>query len=553
MCPSHNAMTASTADVQRALDASLLRACPTIGNNHAPLAPPRRAVAAGAAARTDNKLAKLARKRAKHDALFKAASCRAVNALRRALPEMGTRLVVPPGDDWRPLQGTAAELRKQHPDPLAALQRGEVPAIVLRNAVPPSELPAMAHRMLRFSQDSSADAGGFALRQPFTDRSRCALGALGTCSCNWRGSQWKGQWRLNSSLATDVDAAHAFDLLLCKEPGLPRCAGTRAADIANRSSELFRQCYFVACGPCFRPPCGAPVDRVPGSWRCRKHAYSEYGKKLLHVFGISGRRPRQATRVQSFLAESRRVQRAMRDMAERDGCRGPFCSPHDAMLHGLRQLAGPSRSVAPAREASGEEYNTGVLRNLGPRFRYPEHFDSLHSSAWPCVREGLCPREKSARDVTGFSSIGVDEFRPLATHTFSTSAILTLQAPVREAPSPRDANPFDLRLYRVRWPALLHNCSISTQTVVGVGVRFGDTKTGEVDVAIETKGDFSESVLPSALRARPVDLTGSPGDLYVFNSEFVHATPSVRGVRERIVLGATLGYSQGTRHVDVWS
>ena len=39
---------------------------------------------------------------------------------------MGSRLVIPPDEAWKPIVGTTPEqILKQHPDPLGALQRGE--------------------------------------------------------------------------------------------------------------------------------------------------------------------------------------------------------------------------------------------------------------------------------------------------------------------------------------------------------------------------------------------------------------------------------------------
>ena len=148
------------------------------------------------------------------------------------------------------------------------------------------------------------------------------------------------------------------------------------------------------------------------------------------------------------------------------------------------------------------------------------------------------------RRITASGSIGVDEFSPLRKHSFAPAAILTLQAPSREL------NLADLRIYRTRWPALLHNCSINTAGVVGVGVRLAGVNQSD------PRGDLGEpvqSTLSEELKQRPVDLMGAPGDLYLFNSEFVHTTPYIQGLRERIVLGAIVGLSNGSRQVEVWS
>ena len=177
---------------------------------------------------------------------------------------------------------------------------------------------------------------------------------------------------------------------------------------------------------------------------------------------------------------------------------------------------------------------------MGRPFSYAEHIDSHHSTSWTSLRKRLCPDDPAASNIIDFASVGVDAYAPLRRHRFSTSAILTLQSPERTA------NPFDLRMFRTRWPALLHNCSVRAARLHGVGIRFGevDNRDGKTT---------STSTLPEAMRANPVDLLGHPGDLYIFNSEFVHTTPTIAGSRERIVLGAVLGYSRDSREVEVWS
>ena len=53
-------------------------------------------------------------------------------------------------------------------------------------------------------------------------------------------------------------------------------------------------------------------------------------------------------------------------------------------------------------------------------------------------------------------------------HRFTTAAIFTVQPPERER------NPYDLRVYRARWPAIVHNCSIRSETAYGIGQRLDD-------------------------------------------------------------------------------
>jgi hypothetical protein len=40
-----------------------------------------------------------------------------------------------------------------------------------------------------------------------------------------------------------------------------------------------------------------------------------------------------------------------------------------------------------------------------------------------------------------------------------------------------------------------------------------------------------------------VDIRANPGDFYLFNTEFVHITPHIRGSVPRIVLSGVVGYS----------
>ena len=50
-----------------------------------------------------------------------------------------------------------------------------------------------------------------------------------------------------------------------------------------------------------------------------------------------------------------------------------------------------------------------------------------------------------------------------------------------------------------------------------------------------------------------VDLTGEPGDLYLFNSEYLHELPPILGECSRAVLGAVTGFSADEAEtVEVW-
>ena len=53
--------------------------------------------------------------------------------------------------------------------------------------------------------------------------------------------------------------------------------------------------------------------------------------------------------------------------------------------------------------------------------------------------------------------------------------------------------------------------------------------------------------------ARPIEIRGNPGDIYLFNSEFIHMSPTIHGDTERIVAGAVAGFSANSAQVELWS
>ena len=55
------------------------------------------------------------------------------------------------------------------------------------------------------------------------------------------------------------------------------------------------------------------------------------------------------------------------------------------------------------------------------------------------------------------------------------------------------------------------------------------------------------------LDAGKVSIRGDPGDLYLFNSEFLHDTPPIQGSQGRTVVNARIGFSDGSERIDVWS
>ena len=114
-------------------------------------------------------------------------------------------------------------------------------------------------------------------------------------------------------------------------------------------------------------------------------------------------------------------------------------------------------------------------------------------------------------------------------HNFAASAILALHAPDRAA------NPVDLRIYRTRFPALLAECALRTADAYTVGAR------------------LLRSRLPRSALRYPVGITANPGDLFLFNSEYLHDTPSIVGSSPRTVFNSFAGYSGGAPVIELYA
>ena len=81
--------------------------------------------------------------------------CADAKRFESALGEIGeARMAIEADDPWLPLEGDSL---RRHPDPLLALQRGHVPAIILRGFLPASELAHMTSRMRRTALDLTND------------------------------------------------------------------------------------------------------------------------------------------------------------------------------------------------------------------------------------------------------------------------------------------------------------------------------------------------------------------------------------------------------------
>ena len=222
----------------------------------------------------------------------------------------------------------------------------------------------------------------------------------------------------------------------------------------------------------------------------------------------------QPTSKQKYLRGAAAID-ALHEFVSR-GCTGRFCSPKHAMIAGMAELA-RKRGARQAEEVGGERHSPGTIRAMTAGWITPLHMDSKHSNAWAALRQELCG-EKVTLSM-GTSHVGASRFGALTRHPFAASAIFTMHAP------DRNINPIDLNIFRVRWPALLHNCSVRTVDAYGVGAR------------------FQRETMPPQVLERPIRVQANPGDLFLFNSEFFHDTPRIVGMSARTVFNSFAGYS----------
>ena len=172
-------------------------------------------------------------------------------------------------------------------------------------------------------------------------------------------------------------------------------------------------------------------------------------------------------------------------------------------------------------------YAPAVLRLMREGFEYRAHWDSIHATAWLGLRTAVCGTGARLDRSAMVDVRSTEAYLPFrGAYNFSANAILTLRTP------PRAQNPADLHVWRVRWPALLHRCDVlRSMEAYGSGVRT-TLPSGET--------------YPAGFAPGHAVIRGEPGSLYLFNSEFVHTTPPIQGSdAERVVVGATVGYSSG--------
>ena len=368
----------------------------------------------------------------------------------------GATMTLPPV--WAPLEGS--EL-KDHPDPLGALQRNEVPALILRGLVPEVGMHQMRHRV-----------ASMAVRAPLADRESCMCAHISPKKCP---SGWLSAANcFNNGSST---APH------CPERAVPRghvCSwGEKLAFALATAQVSARKQHFARCGRV-----NANVEKLAAT--CR---------------------------------------------ADDEHAPAHWCTPQSALWHGVQQIVGRRRKLAMGTEPTGEVYNVGSLSAMPAGFAYPMHFDSLHASAWITLRDWFCaervPFGKRLNRKWHEPSL-LREFAMLRRHSFAAAAIFTVQAPKRSK------NHFDLRIYKVRWQAMVRNCTLRS------------TPSGGIYQRVTGVDPFQGTQI------HHVDIVGNPGDLYLFNSENFHITPEIVGPSARTVLTAIAAYSEDSDTVEIY-
>ena len=445
-----------------------------------------------------------------------------------------------PVSSWVPLEGDAL---RRHRDPLGALQRGEVPAIILRSFVPHDELQELLERMQRNALQLTEGCelvdtgqGGAASRaavaDPFSSTLKCKKNGEAQPSVQWCAILWDliHDCNVSSSHSSEVPvesgANETFASRRRRRPSHSRCAASQLIGHSHDLMELCRRAYAT------------------------QREALEFGLKLYGRLPTRGaRRPFEA-----YMRQARAVGQ-LYDALSR-GCEGEdgrvkarACGPREAMLAAMQQLGAPTGRTAQMaaehllirtrgpRRASGTrssrwntssfDHSPGTVRSMRDGWSTPLHFDSKHSNAWAALRRTSCDEDVVMFSFT--STIASARVQALTRHSFAASAILTLHAPDRQS------NPVDLRIFPVRFPALLGDCSLRTADVYSVGAR------------------LERSRFPRAILRRPVEITAEPGTLFLFNSEFVHDTPRIVGPAPRTVFNSFVGYSRDGREIELYA
>ena len=438
-------------------------------------------------------------------------ACKDARRFETALAESGHRLVPDDQQSWSVLEGEAL---KRPSDPLGALQRGEIPAIALRKFVPGHELRHMQSRMAQmtlriFSCRFPVNMDPKAVRSVRSAREHRITSNDSHCAeLNRHTSQaaltWAHWCTLLTNVAHDCNRSIAYQQIE-KHNQLPECQAFFAGH------PVYERCLYV-----YGKKRKARIKALRQDHTTTSSAY-EFGQKLYGNL--------QEGAKYKFMRGALSVD-ALHELMGR-GCSGRFCSPKQAMLAGIAELAGSDRVIRQAEENSGERHSPGTIRSMVHGWATPLHMDSKHSSAWAALRKEICGEQ--VRHTMGTSPVAASRFQALTRHRFAASAIFTMHAPNRSM------NPVDLNIFRTRWPALIFNCSVRTVDAYGVGAR------------------FQRDTMPGYVLSRPVEMRADPGDLFIFNSEFFHDTPRISGAGSRTVFNSFAGYSSDGGAVEVYA
>lgn len=250
---------------------------------------------------------------AKKDAARREVTCQHGLRFKRALAEVAdSRLThLRPGEVWEPLEGEAL---RRHPDPMGALQRGEVPALMVRGLIPKAELARMLDRMAAFAQ---------------------RLHENGTAVFNHARLVPK------KGMLCPMVKHLAYD---CR--GAAECA-------AARNVSLQRHCVRLQKGD--RSAADASADSGRRGYR---GSSSEFGNKMYNNLQRG---------TQLAVMKAARGMDALYEHLSR-GCDGPWCGPKEAIMHGVRLLAG-NRGVRLGSEETRRHrlnltHSVGTLRAM---------------------------------------------------------------------------------------------------------------------------------------------------------------------------------------------
>ena len=183
-------------------------------------------------------------------------------------------------------------------------------------------------------------------------------------------------------------------------------------------------------------------------------------------------------------------------------------NPVELLYNALSALS-PGKTAKTAREPDGRLYGPAIFRCHMPHAGYPPHIDSVRQ------------REKR----TGY-----------AVHRFERqlAGILCLQTPDRSA----------------------HSCD---------AIQYRCTWNEELSRLLQTEWTGREQVMKTSFNREPFNrfiaengipscrVVLSPGDMYFFNTEYLHEVPAFKGNRVRIVEATFFGYSRGDPDIFVWS